>query len=1441
MKRHLTAALTALLTAASFTATAQSLVLREDFEAETFPPAGWTTLDSDGDGMSWIAYSGSGANQIAGSRKLAISFTRNPANYSTYPAQDNWLITPPVTITNNAHVLEFKYAAQDLDKSEPMEVLISETDTNPASFTPIYTTTVDNGYEDDIVINSFNRALTAYAGKTIYIAIRHNANATYGLSVDNIYIYNQLGPVKPTSFTATAGTNGAHTVTLAWTNPSRTGNGNTLTDLSIKVYRDGEAIATVPTQPGQSATWTDEAAPAGTHSYTIAAVNGEGEGEKLSARSVYVGEDVPAAPKNLVAMAADGGINLVWEAPTKGASNGYVNLDNLRYAVTRTAGEDTQVLTSDIAGTSWRDTSAPAGQMCVYSVAAVNEAGTSPIDGYSSAIIYGDQTADMGVAITAERDNALARLPIALNDKYAISQTIYTPQDLAFVQGNIKKLVYKAYRGTDSDLTIPVRIYMAPTQAEDLVSGFAAMADAVQVYEGNITLSQGTRDIEITLTNPYAYTGGNLLVTFIKDNTPNGSYSDRFLSRDMGGVARSFTKSVYDPVNISSLPTPGSYDSAVSQLPSTRFIIETSGIGTLSGTIKDAATGAPLEDATLTVAGYEGMSVCSDAQGAYTFRYVPVAASQLTATMPGYEDVTTTFNVSDGTVTTLNINMNQLAHYSLSGTLQAGDTRLAAAGAVVSVEGYDNATTTADADGHWTLPVLYTDKDYILSVAYPLYDIYRQEINYASENTVTMPAIELQRSLIPPYAVDAEVAADGGCVTLNWLDPLSRTGLRGWRSVGDVSVQKDAGGDYSSTNYNVGHYFSSALIDSKNMAGLSVSSIRVWIKATEGTFTAKVWRGTRDDNTQLTAKTIPAEMIKADGAWVTVDFDEPVEIRSGEDYIFGVQCVNASRYPIGQAAKSLETGGSNMLKWSDEGGYIYDAYSPWCIQALCIVPGTETDINHDSDAPACQYNVYRTNDEGTTWEKLTITPQSELTYTDGAWASLVSGQRRYAVTSVYMNGESQRAYSPMLERSTNTDGGVTAFISPAKSVDTRTSVDVTVRVTNFGELPIASFPVSVSMDGAQPLTATCTATLNKGESADVNIGSLEMGQGVHTFTAYTSITGDQTTANDGCTLTISNLPNVELTGYRWSAYGNAGFMKVQTNNPEAAVYLSECTPNDALIIAGASTINRFYGFTATWWGASRQFVEIDPLTWTVERAVENTDDYVLDMAYDYTNSIMYALRVNNDNDVQLVTVNLTDGTTTAIGSCGRVIRTLACDLDGNLYGVDPDGTFVSIDPLTALTTEIGTTGVNDVMYLQSMTFDHNTGRLFWAKTGGSSDGEIHEIDPQTGAAVAMGKALFNGLDEAELVGLYSPYDPSLTGIAAAAATRISLSAESNGTVIAVTPAGGVLSVYAADGACVARYTLAEGHNTLHLQLPAGVYMLRAADTDGAACIKSVLR
>lgn len=1353
----------AALSVMSLNAGAQTPVLAQDFEGPEFPTAGWSVLDNDGDGKSWLQMSGSQhVTQYSGSKKLAISLTRDPSTFSSYQAQDNWLITPPVNVTNDKFIVQFVYAAQDLNNTEPLSLLVSESGTEPTDFVEIWSTTADNGYDDDIAWSQAKRSLAAYQGKTIRVAIRHRASSTYGLSVDNFFILNQAGPATPTGFTLNAATDGKKEITLSWTNPSKNGIGDDISDLSIMVYRDGEFLTELTGRtPGETDSYIDTTED-GTHTYAIAAKTAEGESLKTSTKSIYLGEDIPKPVSDPVALTLpDGTVSLSWTAPSKGVNNGYLNFDAITYTVYR----DNNELVHGIKECSYVDPT-PAEGNNAYTVTAVSGAGESAIDAHASAYVSSPSVVDVQVSQTAERDNGLERLPINVYTNYSVSQSIYTPKDFNFVTGSISDLVYKTYRGMDAEFTVTGRVYITSTTLGEL-KDWAPVTEADKVFEGDFILKQGTNDLVLHLTTPFNYTGGNIVVTMIKDNRGNASYTDRFYSVKTAEANRSFTTSTYSQVDISQLPSSYS-NKALAERPSTRFIVTPSGMASLSGKVTSGADATPVSDVTVAAAGYEGLTAVTDREGNYSFRHIPAAVTSLTFSKTGYENAQVNVTLADGATATADASLTRLPNFTLSGKVTTGDTGLNAENGVVVLGGYESREATIGPDGRWSIPGVYSGHDYTIAIRYPLYEVYDGEFNFEEASDREYQTVVLDRALIPAWNLNAAVSPDGSAASLTWNDPTSRDCEPGMKSIGDVATQRYTGGDYYSTNFNIAHAYSEKDLADQKMVGLSVTGERIFVKKSEGAvFYAKVWRGTKENPVEVASQPIPVDDLPEAGDWVTITFDNPAEIKPGSPYMIGAAVNGGGSSSFGQATGSSISGGNNV-KWS-ENPYTSDGYSPWCIQALCKVPGTEVTITANPDAPRCAYNVYRgvKDAEGsTTWSLLTTTPVSDLSYTDNAWSSQLAGEYVYGVSAIYNKaGESGKALSEPISRSVDTDVALTAFISPVKSVERQQTATVKVAIANFGELPVESVPVTLTLNGQQSVSATHTETLQKGESAEITLGEIDLADGLNILVATAAAEGDEVSANNALTFELPNFENINLRGYRWDAYGNAGFMEFGSNNPEAASFKMEVTPNDALVIAGEAVNGTFYGYTATWWGESREFVEIDPSSWIVSRSVENTDDYVLDMAYDYSTDRMFCLATAGEI-VNLGTVNLATGAVEPIGVLSQVMRTLACDLEGKLYAIDNEGKYYSVDPATAETSLLGETGVPQVTYLQSMAFDHNTGRLFWTHTNNAVSGDVYELSPADGEATRLGTVKFQGVDPSEIVGLHTAYTAPVKSFAA---------------------------------------------------------------------------
>jgi hypothetical protein len=172
-------------------------LLSEGFEAGI--PENWTVINADS-GISWvIRYSSAHGGSCSA---LAIA--------DTYPRSDDWLITPPLqlsTLTNDNISFWMRATSQ-----EDWEVLISTTDTQPASFTMI-----DSGVitSTNYIQQSYN--LDSYGNAVVYIAVRYRGDFWNGYE---FLVDDFLGPLiyVPTALDTPVATitGSGSNVTLNW-------------------------------------------------------------------------------------------------------------------------------------------------------------------------------------------------------------------------------------------------------------------------------------------------------------------------------------------------------------------------------------------------------------------------------------------------------------------------------------------------------------------------------------------------------------------------------------------------------------------------------------------------------------------------------------------------------------------------------------------------------------------------------------------------------------------------------------------------------------------------------------------------------------------------------------------------------------------------------------------------------------------------------------------------------------------------------------------------------------------------------------------------------------------------------------------------------------------------------------------------------------------------
>jgi hypothetical protein len=157
----------------------------ESFESSSFPPNCWTVVDVDGDGKNWELESAPGFPAYDGNQ-VAVSASWD---YQTFQPlnPNNYLITPQFFIPNSNMILKFYAAPQDPDyPNEFLGVEVSTTNTQPSSFTSVYTTTLQAA---DSVWREIIIPLSNYNGQNIYIAFRHyNCTDMFYVKIDKVQV-----------------------------------------------------------------------------------------------------------------------------------------------------------------------------------------------------------------------------------------------------------------------------------------------------------------------------------------------------------------------------------------------------------------------------------------------------------------------------------------------------------------------------------------------------------------------------------------------------------------------------------------------------------------------------------------------------------------------------------------------------------------------------------------------------------------------------------------------------------------------------------------------------------------------------------------------------------------------------------------------------------------------------------------------------------------------------------------------------------------------------------------------------------------------------------------------------------------------------------------------------------------------------------------------------
>lgn len=153
----------------------------------------------------------------------------------------------------------------------------------------------------------------------------------------------------------------------------------------------------------------------------------------------------------------------------------------------------------------------------------------------------------------------------------------------------------------------------------------------------------------------------------------------------------------------------------------------------------------------------------------------------------------------------------------------------------------------------------------------------------------------------------------------------------------------------------------------------------------------------------------------------------------------------------------------------------------------------------------------------------------------------------------------------------------------------------------------------------------------------------------------------------------------------------------------------------------------------------------DANSWQLLNSAENqsASSVSADLTFDPTQNEVYGIFFDGDYSIfwdpslstGLGLLNTETGRSTLIGdSFAERMVAIACNADGQLYGISISGDLYAINKTNARTTLIGATGVTPDCDMQSAVIDYNTGKMYWSAVYDDYTTGLLEVDLSTGRA-----------------------------------------------------------------------------------------------------------
>lgn len=601
--------------------------------------------------------------------------------------------------------------------------------------------------------------------------------------------------------------------------------------------------------------------------------------------------------------------------------------------------------------------------------------------------------ADNGLLTVGTPDFKSNKIPVSMSSYTSICEMLYYPEEL--IQGmSITDIAYQ-YCFEHKVYSTDVKVWIGETDQDSLTGNYINPSELTLVFDGSVSMEKGTGNMHITFSQPYEYTGRNLVVAIYRpyeewSSSLNNYYASHCPEREGRTIVASH-QTMY--VNLDE----PRYLKSSDILPYTKFYYQKSSMGSVKGIVEDL-NNEPLSKATITLTIDGSQTITTGSNGLYWMQNLEPGTYIAKTNCHGYSEVNNTIEVVAGEVTNLNTQMSIAPTYYVSCMVRKFHYPAEPATNVKFEFTSCDTTFTAinDNTGLLLVPNVPSNVSYQITASSDGYKTEKFTI-FLDGSTAAIPNLMLKERTDAVKTVTAEVVEDD--VLVSWQEASSQYEIA--YDNGEV-YGRTAGGISFAVRFTPQSYPCSLV-----KARINLYEDNILSPAVPVGFVVNIW----DDNG---ADGLPGTLLYAENVqpseygWFELNIPN-LNIIEGDFYISILRSSTVDEVYL--SVDNQTATHSYIQNWD---GAIWKPYSTYSygknfmIRAVVDGAGGSKELEaKDNNSSVEGYNIYRfaASDEfnENNWQLLAENHDG-VSYSDTLWVELPFGQYKYAVKSYYTMG-----------------------------------------------------------------------------------------------------------------------------------------------------------------------------------------------------------------------------------------------------------------------------------------------------------------------------------------------------------------------------------------------------------------------------------------------------